>query len=260
MGVAGLWAFLRKKGYDPVLRHRAAQLPQSSHHKIRVDVLGSLYTTIRYAYSSHSLEEAHRILEREIIKFGTKDQLVLYLDGHSSKEKEATRAKREERRNKALNLADKYLDELAGRMERGARVRKYCFVNIKKSLAIGFHWPLETRRSFVEYMRNQQWSIILCSTEADLAIAIESQPGDIAVSKDSDLLVYKNIETIWRPITKDRLLVYHVPDILGTLGLSKSQLTALGVVSRNDYDSNIAFLGPETNYDIIKGLDGRGKS
>ena len=171
MGVAELWAFLKRKGYDPVLRYLAAQLPQSFHHKIRIDILGSLYSTIRNAYSSHSLEEAHCILEREIIKFGTRSQLVLYLDGHPSQEKEGTRIKREERRNKALVLADKYLNELAGRMEHGARVRKQHFVKVKKNLAIGFHWSLQARRSFVEYMSSQQWNVILCPTEADLVIA-----------------------------------------------------------------------------------------
>ncbi|KAK3825407.1 MAG: hypothetical protein J3Q66DRAFT_365187 [Benniella sp.] len=76
------------------------------------------------------------------------------------------------------------------------------------------------------YMSSQQWSVILCPTEADL-------------------------------VTANRLLVYHVPDVLSSLGLSKSQLTASGVVSKNDYDSNIASLSPESNYKIIKALDGK---
>ncbi|KAF9144409.1 hypothetical protein BGX30_012867 [Mortierella sp. GBA39] len=45
-----------------------------------------------------------------------------------------------------------------------------------------------------------------------------------------------------------------IPDVLATLGVSRTQLTALAVVSRNDYHKNIYPLGPTTNFSIIKSI------
>ena len=49
--------------------------------------------------------------------------------------------------------------------------------------------------------------MITCETEADLQIALDYMPEDVVVTRDSDLLVYNNIVTIWRPISRDRILV-----------------------------------------------------
>lgn len=45
--------------------------------QIRVDILGSLYMTIRNAYSSRTISEAHCIVEQQIQKLGDKTTLVL---------------------------------------------------------------------------------------------------------------------------------------------------------------------------------------
>ncbi|KAF9078924.1 hypothetical protein BGX23_005752, partial [Mortierella sp. AD031] len=42
------------------------------------------------------------------------------------------------------------------------------------------------------------------------------------------------------------------------IGLSRTQLTTLAVVSRNDYDKNIYSLGPVTNFSVVKTLQGNG--
>ncbi|KAG0368328.1 hypothetical protein BGZ54_002166 [Gamsiella multidivaricata] len=96
-------------------------------------------------------------------------------------------------------------------------------------------------------MRKKQWTIVECSTEADLTIGLECKPDDIIVSRDSDMPMYKSVETIWRPIPKGKPLVYDVPSVYATL---------LGIVSKNDYSRNILSLGSATNYKIIKELDG----
>lgn len=46
--------------------------------------------------------------------------------------------------------------------------------------------------------------------------------------------------------------------LLPTLGLSRAQLAALAVVSRNDYNRNIHSLGPGTNSSIVKSIDHAG--
>ncbi|KAF9347811.1 hypothetical protein BGX34_002874 [Mortierella sp. NVP85] len=68
------------------------------------------------------------------------------------------------------------------------------------------------------------------------------------------MLAYASISTLWRPISRDQFLLYKLSDVLKELGLSRAQLTALAIVSSNDYNKNIYSLDPTTNYSIIKAL------
>ncbi|KAF9920167.1 hypothetical protein FBU30_010048, partial [Linnemannia zychae] len=52
------------------------------------------------------------------------------------------------------------------------------------------------------------------------------------------------------------MLVYHLPDVLTAIGINRVQLTVLGIVSTNDYNSNVPSLGAESNFGIIKQLHG----
>jgi 5'-3' exonuclease len=90
-------------------------------------------------------------------------------------------------------------------------------------------------------------------------IAKECQPSDVVISSDSDLLLYSSVNTVWRPVTKTKLLVYNIQDVTKTLGITRQQLTALGVVSRNDYTRIIPSLGCATNFGIVKQLKGHGE-
>ncbi|KAG0075497.1 hypothetical protein BGZ93_004186, partial [Podila epicladia] len=212
--------------------------------------------TIRRAYESHPDEIAHGILESEITKFGPKKLLVLYIDGEPAVEKGFTSAIREERRKNSLEVADRHMDTLEKRNKAGLRLRKYHFANVTKNLSGAFYWSREKRQEFVRYMRDKNYTIIESPTEADLHIASDCQPTDVVVSRDSDLLIYRNVRTIWRPISKGRFLVYNMDDVLATLEITRTQLTVLGVVSKNDYTKNIRGLGPATNFSVVKRLCG----
>ncbi|KAG0195417.1 hypothetical protein BGX28_001460, partial [Mortierella sp. GBA30] len=202
------------------------------------------------------MDNAHAILEQEIRKLGAEATIILYLDGSPSEEKGLTQAHREGLRVKALVRADKQLHELGARVGNKQRVKRHHFINIKKNMRSAFVWSMDARHAFAEYMREKQWTVVECLTEADIRIARECNAGDIVVSRDSDMLMYKNIETIWRPISRDRVLVYDVPSVLATLNLSRVQFTVLGIVSKNDYNTNIPSLGSATNYKVVKDLDG----
>ncbi|KAF9118651.1 hypothetical protein BG015_006557, partial [Linnemannia schmuckeri] len=105
-------------------------------------------------------------------------------------------------------------------------------------------------------MRGQEWIVVICDTEADVKVASDAQPDDIIISGDSDMLGYVNIHTLWRPVSKTVILVYFLPDMLKTIGLSRAQLTTLAVVSKNDYQRNIKGLGPASYFGVIKGIRG----
>ncbi|KAG0195929.1 hypothetical protein BGX28_000359, partial [Mortierella sp. GBA30] len=258
MGVFGLWRFLTRKGFEAVVIFQQAVPSNTSEPNPRylIDVLGCIFATILFAYSSLSLDLAHPVVEKALRVFAHPSSALLYLDGCPAEEKMLTHALREKIRIEALSKADECTSRLLDRVTNKLRVRKQHFFTIRKHLKKAFYWPPDARRTLAEYLRSEGWTVIECATEADIKIASDCTPDDIVISSDSDMLLYKNVKTIWRPICKRRFLVYHMPDVLITLGITRTQLTVLGVVSHNDYNRNIYGLGCSTNFSIISDLQG----
>ncbi|KAF8976403.1 Rad2 nuclease, partial [Haplosporangium bisporale] len=254
MGLKDWFRFIRRNGYDAVVIHISAMLISMGSRKGRVDVL-SFYPVIRNAYSHHAPEKAHSILEQHLMRFGSKSNLILYVDGEPALEKQETAKHRKESREKATIKCKESLDKLEAIIINNVKPRKRHFTDVKTSLASTFCWSSQHRQSFIEYMKQAEWSVRICETEADVAIAVDCQPGDIVISADSDMLAYGSVSTLWRPISKYLVLAYKLADVCQQLGLTRDHLTALAVVSSNDYSRNIYSLGPATNYSIIKSLD-----
>jgi len=256
MGLFDWHPFTRRKGYDPVLLYHS-NLARITTGERRCDVMGTCFRVIREAYSNHPQEIANEILRKHIERFGNKFNMVLYIDGPQAEEKRSTAQVREMGRAKALGRVEASIDTFESRIDSGLRIRKQHFIDVKKGLGASFYWRLASREHFAEYMRGLGWVVKVCTTEADVAIAQDAQPGDITISADSDMLGYASVVTLWRPVSRNLILVYSLPDLLATIGLSRTQLTALAVVSRNDYQRNINSLGPSTNYGVIKAIGDR---
>ena len=167
----------------------------------------SRFSVIRNAYTNSSVEQAHSILEKDIARFGTKENSIIYVDGVQAAEKEQTALARQETRKKAGERCKASLDVLEERIDKALKVRKRHFSDVKASLASSFYWSLAMRDSFVEYMTREGWNVVACPTEADVAIARDCQPGDIVVSADSDMLAYSTISILWRPVSRSLILV-----------------------------------------------------
>ncbi|KAF9335429.1 hypothetical protein BG006_000067 [Podila minutissima] len=180
------------------------------------------------AYTHNSVNKAHEILEEYEI------------------------------RNKAEAQCEKSLIELKHRIDNNIKPCKQHFTNVKTNLATTFYWTLTMHKAFIHYMQEASWKVQMCETEADLAIAQDCEPDDIVISADSDMLVYSTISTLWHPVSRSIFLVYELEDVRHTLSFTKAQLTALAVISKNDYGKNIYSLGPTTNYSIIKSIQGKG--
>ncbi|KAG0273526.1 hypothetical protein BGZ95_010671 [Linnemannia exigua] len=258
MGVKNAWPFVRKKGNVPVAQPKV--LPVSPESKIRVDVCSTHNTLIRNLYGNTTdLNTAHLKLESCLKKIGDKTRVRYYIDGEPAVEKRQTHADRHQGRQNAVDKAATAITKLESRLVAKQRIRKHHIADAYKNLRLAFHWRLEHRSSFVEYMSNEGYDIVLCPTEADVLIASECQPKDAVMSCDSDLLFYKSIPTVWRPVgpCKARQFVpYEKSALLGDLGLSTTQLTALAILSGNDYTKNIPHLAIYTNAKLIKDLQG----
>ncbi|KAG0311406.1 Rad2 nuclease, partial [Dissophora globulifera] len=261
MGVKRAWQLLTKKGLVPDPFDKISTDPTA---KIRVDVCATHNTPIRHVYSNPiDLNAAHSILEHWLLKISDKDKLRFYIDGLPAQEKKKTHSDRHERRQKALVKANTAVSKLECRLAEKKRIKKYYIADANKNLQKAFQWSLDDRKSFVAYMTEKNYDIVLCPTEADVLIAAECRPQDAVVTCDSDLLFYRTVPTVWRPVGsyKARCFVpYEKPAVLKALSLSSTQLTALAILSGNDYCCNIPYLAIDTNHKIVKNLHGDEKS
>ncbi|KAF8919707.1 hypothetical protein BGZ58_004589, partial [Dissophora ornata] len=258
MGVRGSWRLLRNKGHAPDVHDKPCCPTPAS--KMRVDVGCSHFSTIRYAYSNTNSDtnNAHRQLEHQLIKLGKKEELVLYVDGHPAAEKANTHHQREQVRHNACDRAHRALVSLQDRLQTNKRIRKHHIKTANKELRSAFSWTIEDRRAFVDYMANKGYEIFLCATEADVKIAADCKEEDIVVTGDSDLLIYKSVPAVWRPMGRGKSRRYWQYDkaaVLDALDVTSTQLVALAVISGNDYADNIRTLGIETNRKLIKKLE-----
>ncbi|KAK3845096.1 MAG: hypothetical protein J3R72DRAFT_49811 [Linnemannia gamsii] len=264
MGCRSLWRLLSKKHYKPVVRYPRNQpfTIGANGNKYRFDIQGSIFPTIRYAYSNcSSMEAAHKTVLRRIEQMATSpSDTVLYLDGAPAQEKLFAHQQRELARTKALKEAEIKVSSFEDHVRSGRRIRKQEFIDIKKKLNASFRWNPQTRHDLAEFLRHAGWTVVECETEADTKIASDYQPGDIVISGDSDMVVYNKIQIVWRPISGSRFLAYHIDEVTAALNMNRAQLTTLGIVSFNDYNRNIFGLGCQTNYNIIKSLSCRSPS
>ncbi|KAF9966593.1 hypothetical protein BGZ70_001851 [Mortierella alpina] len=230
MGILGLWPFIHHKGYiaDSFKTIAAAAGDvQATHPRYLVDVQATFYATIRYAYTHKEITMAHNILRHAIEKTGLTTSAVLYLDGAHPQEKQQTHEDRAVKCREALKRAENAMATLQDRVRTGKRVRRHHFGNVIQNAKDGFRWSGEERR--------------------------DCTPNDIVVSIDSDYFGYRSVNAILRPF-RGEYRKYDVAQVTAHLGLSRDQLTALCIVSKNDYTSNITKLGPETNLKLISKL------
>lgn len=159
-----------------------------------------------------------------------------------------------------MNSADTHVAIFEDRLASHALMTKRHYANVKKPLANAFRWTPESRDGLIRFLRQKGWEVVQCDTEADLRIATDTVQGDIVISGDSDLFIYGSVTNLWRPRRGGGFLEYRKEALLSSLGFQHAaQLTALGVVSTNDYNRSIYGLGCETNYKVIKDINSKGQ-
>lgn len=222
----------------------------------RFDILSCFFSTIRRIYTStHDQHTCHIKLEQHLISYRVPKTSFLYIDGPSPDEKHATLKAREAKRALALQRAQACIGDMEARVGSHQTVRKRDFNKLFKNTRAVFYWSQESRSSLAHHLSSNGWNVVVCPSEADIAIAADCQPKDIVVSGDSDMLIYDTVETVWRPLSRGRFLVYELAAVMDHLSISRAKLTTLGIVSKNDYSSNLTRLGISTNYKIVKSLE-----
>jgi hypothetical protein len=253
MGVPGLWPLIEDKGYKAQLIKGLPKTLPTPDSKFRVDLLASFYPQIRYYYLNDP-STFPQAIERHLISCELlKETSVLYLDGISPVEKQHTNTLRQDKRIIAMEGAEDCIRDMEKSLEGGHSPRKPTFKKLETKLRDAFYLGQDSRMVLATYLRGQGWSLPDIASEADVDIARDFKPGDIAVSQDSDMAAYENVETILRPLPRRRFLKYEMAVVAKHhLQLSRVQLTVLCCVSKNDYITNLNQMGIRTNYGIIK--------
>ncbi|KAI8597285.1 hypothetical protein EDD21DRAFT_407728 [Dissophora ornata] len=155
MGILGLWLLLKNKGYEATLSDQRQVLSATFDptSRVLIDVLGSIFPTIRRAYSTSPPDWAHAIAELKLRELANPSNGILYLDGSPAAEKMLTHQGREDKREKALKAADKCTTQLMARVTEKLRVRKQRFHKIRKHLDRSFYWSAASRQAFAQYCR-----------------------------------------------------------------------------------------------------------
>ncbi|GJJ67737.1 hypothetical protein EMPS_00083 [Entomortierella parvispora] len=257
MGIPFLWPFVKKNGYLPKLLPQCPQNSRPPDTTYLVDILGAFYPLIRRTFLNHG-ETPNSVFEKGLrnLRFPPATT-VLYMDGPTPEEKRNTREVRQTRCTAGLLNADASLQEMEQLHQQGKKLKKSHFRKLNKAFNAAFYFSAAQRSSLSRYLREKGWIVIDCPSEADVQIALDCKTDDVVVSCDSDSLIHESsITTIWRPLARGEYLEYHIPSILEELDLSRVSLTALGIVCRNDYTSNLKQMGLATNYKILKDLEG----
>ncbi|KAK3814486.1 MAG: hypothetical protein J3Q66DRAFT_403029 [Benniella sp.] len=195
MGIFGLWAFIRKKLFDPVEKH------------VRTDpTAGSLYPVIRNAYTFHPMEVAHGIVEQAIRRLVHPTKFMVYIDGAPQKSKEPTTTKGKVLAKRLLRKVSKSCKNWKSEYKATASPRNNSSVQWKKSIRQSFQWSTKERDSLASHLESKGFSVLVCPTEADVQITKDCQPSDRHIWRQrSPSLLKRQYRVI-----KTKLLVYNI--------------------------------------------------
>ena len=205
------------------------------------------------------LQLAHRIKAT----FG-EATLRLHVDGGPAAEKAYAAEKRCKTRRTDQNALDKALAKMEEKSEQGKWTCGTTMEVINRNIGKLFVLTAEVKAGLRDGLEVGGVSVCLCETEADVCIARgpDQASGDgwcrqrVAVSVDSDLLIYDSISAVLRPMPKQGGYgLYLKPDVLHALDLPTARhLLLYGIISENDYGRNVEQLGLENNRVIIRTL------
>ncbi|ORZ27127.1 hypothetical protein BCR41DRAFT_347463 [Lobosporangium transversale] len=263
MGIKGLYSYLSRRDLPPkeIDVHELAAEPHSS---FELDLLGTFHSDIhniilrRFSWQSSFTACGHAMASIIRKIFGPLATVTIHIDGPRCEEK--TRAYRD--RDAKRTAADAKLDTLIANMETKSNEGKWesrsHMIVIKKNLRQLFTFSHNEKRELAApFGRYNNFVICHCRNEADVCIAAKCTPTSIAVSGDSDLLIYPSIKRVLRPIPRRHHMfaLYEKQEVLQALGFSRnSQLLVYGIISDNDYTPNIPTFGLATNAEIISAL------
>ncbi|KAF9344082.1 hypothetical protein BGX34_006007, partial [Mortierella sp. NVP85] len=192
--------------------------------------------------------------------FGSLQKVIIHIDGDPCVEKKKAYDSRGTERQTILNRLDILQHRMDQRSANGQFTSQAIISKIKRNLWRLFRFDDDDKQCLIDTLRAAGCIVCPCRTEADLCIgsrACNDGRTRYVVSGDSDLLIYRNIHRVLRPLPRTRgvFTLYTKEDVLKTLDLpSPRHLELFGIVNENDYSDNIPTLALARNAEIIRGI------
>ncbi|KAF8958918.1 hypothetical protein BGZ46_001876, partial [Entomortierella lignicola] len=189
-------------------------------------------------------------------RFASRDNVVIFIDGLRTEEKKTAQVRLTRSRTQ-LPRAKKIIDEMKANAKIGKAIsnakHKHCSRYLSQSVML----TNNDCTNLFNGLKKRGWDVVLGPGEADLAIRKRSskltRPFAV-VTGDSDLLAHCSVPVIYRPF-RGEFYEYDVDECAKALGILRLQLTALAIVSKNDYTNNPFRFGVATNLEIIKDMN-----
>ncbi|KAF8948698.1 hypothetical protein BGZ46_005325, partial [Entomortierella lignicola] len=188
-------------------------------------------------------------------RFASKENVVIFIDGQRTKEEKTTEIRLTRSRTQLLH-AKKIVDEMKANVKFGKAISSAKHKRCSRYLSQSVMLTNNDCTNLFNSLKNRGWDVVLGPGEADLAIRkrFSKLPRPFAVvTGDSDLLAHHSVPVIYRPF-RGEFYEYNVDECAKALGISRLQLTALAIVSKNDYTSNPFRFCVATNLEIIKDM------
>jgi len=231
---------------------------------------------------------AKKIFDDTLDLFPQSQSITFHMDGYT---KESEHSRRAKKRKVARQHASNNLIALEKKFEGGKWTSKALPDKLYRDLRKTYRLSNAQKQAFCEVMEEYSRAridlssdpllnatritrVCLCSTEADTCMAFcclesdgsEEPPADLSddlkdrtvvVTKDSDLIMYYEVKTVFRPNPAGSYFFRYRKDaVKQALEFTEdSQLTALAIVSKNDYSFNFAGFGLRRNGNIIRDFD-----
>jgi hypothetical protein len=199
---------------------------------VHVDVCKAFYTRFRSRFwkcdpnnEREYYAAAHGVLV-DISNVITKCESILYLDGDLSEDRIL---KHDKRLASKLKFEERFYKELAKYRQTQSIDQYKLLMKVAENL---FIITRQIESIFMDVCIQNGWCIVRATGEAELEIA---RRGGIVLTQDSDLIFHPTIDAVVRPIENNIYYYYQKVDVLHTLNITSEALTALAILSENDY-------------------------
>ncbi|KAF9992542.1 hypothetical protein BGZ79_002964 [Entomortierella chlamydospora] len=254
MRVHGLWRLVGDV-------HQAPKVNLPSDTILLVDLFGACFCSVRYNFFALDNNEwVYNSIDKFLrSRFANKAKVEIYIDGGRTKEKEKTTKARLATAKRQFKAAEAIIEDIESKVDGGETVTSATHKRCSRYLLQSFSLTTADRRSLANGLKSLGWVAVMAKGEAGLAIRArceELKQQNIrfaVVTSDSGLLAHEAVPMVYRPIRRG-FLQYDVDQCAVDLGVSRRQLTALAIVSRNDYSRGTFCLDISINIEIIKGL------
>jgi hypothetical protein len=176
-------------------------------------------------------------------------RIHILIDGRKSQQKKYAHQRRQEEKDKRLDLVETKLNAVDTREKRfSGYLKKSISKDLKKCYSIYFQDKINLRNALL----NMGFLCTIVPGEVDLECA--KTANLTVITKDGDFFFHSiDVVLILRP-SRDGITFSRVKhsDLLFKLGLSDLKLKLLGILSGNDYSPNIPQLGIKRNYEMLK--------